>query len=350
MALAEHFKQLAESRWFQRFIIGAIFLSVLSIGLETLPGVTAEVARGFQFVERLLLGVFLGEMVVRIGAHGAQPWRFFGSAWNALDFAIVALCFAPGMDNLAVLRLVRLLRVLRLVAPLYESEVIRRKNEELAAAYHALDEEKGKSERLLLNVLPVLIAERLKGSPQVIADRYDAASVLFADIVGFSKFARVTPPEQIVTMLDSVFSRFDHLAGELRLEKIKTIGDCYMVVAGVPEPRADHAEAIAQMALAMLRSLGEFNREQGQALQLRVGLHSGPVVAGVIGRKKFIYDLWGDTVNTASRMESHGVPDRVQVTEEFSRLLADKFHFEERGPTEVKGIGTLNTFFLTGEK
>lgn len=350
MALAEYFKQLAESRWFQRFIIGAIFLSVLSIGLETLPGVTPDVARAFQFVERLLLGVFLGELAVRIGAHGTRPWQFFASGWNALDFAIVALCFAPGMDNLAVLRLVRLLRVLRLVAPLYESELIRRKNEELAAAYHALDNEKGKSERLLLNVLPVLIADRLKGGPQVIADRYEAASVLFADIVGFSKFARVTPPEQIVAMLDAVFSRFDHLAGDLHLEKIKTIGDCYMVVAGVPEPRADHAEAIARMALAMLRSLAEFNRETGQTLQLRVGLHSGPVVAGVIGRKKFIYDLWGDTVNTASRMESHGLPDRVQVTEEFSRLLADKFHFEERGPTEVKGIGTLKTLFLTGEK
>lgn len=350
MALKEHFKQITDSHWFQRFIIGAIFLSVLSVGLETLPGVTADFTRGFQFVERLLLGVFLGEMVVRIGAHGAQPWRFFANGWNLLDFAVVAVCFVPGMDNLALLRLVRLMRVLRLVAPLYESELIRRKNQELAIAYHALNEEKGKSERLLLNVLPVPIAERLKGSPQVIADRYDAASVLFADIVGFSKFARATPPEQIVTMLDAVFSRFDHLAGELRLEKIKTIGDCYMVVAGVPEARADHADAVARMALAMLSTLAEFNCETGQSLQVRVGLHSGPVVAGVIGRKKFIYDLWGDTVNTASRMESHGVPNRVQVTEEFSRLLADKFHFEERGPTEVKGIGKLNTFFLTAEK
>jgi class 3 adenylate cyclase/HAMP domain-containing protein len=206
--------------------------------------------------------------------------------------------------------------------------------------------EKQTSERLLLNVLPGPIAERLKQDEGVIVDRFDHVTVLFADLVGFTKLSAHTSPEALVTMLDELFTRFDRLAERHRLEKIKTIGDCYMAVAGIPSAMGDHAKVMADMALDMLAAVEDYARGTGVPLAIRIGVHSGSVVAGVIGRKKFIYDLWGDTVNTASRMESHGVPGRVHLTEATAELLGDDYELEPRGTIEIKGKGPMSTYLL----
>jgi class 3 adenylate cyclase len=215
---------------------------------------------------------------------------------------------------------------------------------------HELVEEKATSERLLLNVLPAPIAERLKTGESLIVDRFDAVSVMFADIVGFTTVASKTSPVELVTMLNEVFSMFDKLAEQHGLEKIKTIGDAYMVVAGIPQPVADHAIAIAHMALDMQAGIDSYAKRTNTDLTIRIGIHTGSVVAGVIGTKKFIYDLWGDTVNTASRMESTGVPGRIQVTEATCRLLRDQFELEPRGPIDIKGKGQMHTYLLVKQR
>ena len=206
--------------------------------------------------------------------------------------------------------------------------------------------ERERSERLLLNVLPAPIATRLKQGDEVIADRFPEVTVLFADLVDFTRRSQATTPERIVRVLDDLFTAFDQLAERLGLEKIKTIGDAYMVVGGLPEPRPDHAQAVAEMALALRQEVVHHLDPAGCPLALRIGIDSGPVVAGVIGRRKFSYDLWGDTVNTASRMESTGAAGCIQVTERVRRRLDGCYRFERRGPVQVKGKGVLDTWFL----
>jgi class 3 adenylate cyclase len=220
----------------------------------------------------------------------------------------------------------------------------------LQYSVRARDAALASSERLLLNVLPAPIAERLKRHEGRIAEAHEEVTVLFADVVDFTPFAEHTPPDRVVGVLDEVFSAFDDLARRHGLEKIKTIGDAYMVVAGVPEPRADHAEAMAEMALDMQAGLGRLCEPLGLDLAIRVGMASGPVIAGVIGRDKFSYDLWGDTVNTASRMESHSLPGRIQVTAATYERLHDRYQFEERGDIEVKGKGRLKAYLLVGRR
>ncbi len=215
-------------------------------------------------------------------------------------------------------------------------------------AEERLDAAHQRSEELLLNILPPSIAGRLKVSDGTIADGFAEVTVLFADIVGFTKLSAKRPPERIVALLNELFCHFDDLAGRLGLEKIKTIGDCYMVAAGLPEPREDHAIATAEMALGMLRVVRELAAHHNEVLDVRIGIHTGPVVAGVIGKRKFVYDLWGDTVNTASRMESHGVPGAIQVSDECRRLLESKFRLSRRGEIEVKGKGIMQTWLLEG--
>ncbi len=217
-------------------------------------------------------------------------------------------------------------------------------------AEDALREEQEKSEKLLLNILPQAIAERLKKNETTIAEYFPEVTVLFADIVGFTHLATIMPPIDLVELLNKIFSRFDLLCEQHGLEKIKTIGDAYMVVGGLPDPRADHAEAIAQMALDMQTEIARFNANNKKYFSIRVGIHSGPVVAGVIGIKKFIYDLWGDTVNIASRMESHGLSWRIQVSETTYKLLEHKYLFQERGIIDVKGKGGMRTYLLIGKK
>ena len=208
-----------------------------------------------------------------------------------------------------------------------------------------VERERARSDALLLNILPASIAERLKATPGVIAEAHACVTVLFADIVGFTSLCAQRPPQEIVQLLDRIFTAFDHLAQRHGLEKIKTIGDCYMAVAGLPDPREDHAQAALAMARDMLREAEALARDTGEPLQLRVGLSSGPVVAGVIGRSKFIFDLWGDTVNTASRMESHGRPGRIQCSEETARLL-DGVALEVREGVEVRGKGIMRVYLV----
>jgi adenylate cyclase len=217
-------------------------------------------------------------------------------------------------------------------------------------ALAALRVEQQKAENLLLNILPRSIADRLKAESQPIADQFGSASILFADVVDFTPWSERLAPAEVVGCLDHLFSHFDDLAERHGLEKIKTIGDCYMVAAGVPEPRPDHACALALMACDMLDAM----RAEGEAghlgLELRIGINSGPVVAGVIGRKRFLYDLWGDAVNTASRMESYGTPGRIQITRATYELLASDFDCEPRGTIAVKGKGEVETWYLLGPR
>jgi PAS domain S-box-containing protein len=214
----------------------------------------------------------------------------------------------------------------------------------------ALREARKRAELLLLNILPQPIAERLKRSKSTIAESFEDVTVLFADLVNFTKFSTQTSPTELVELLNVIFSRFDRLAERHRIEKIKTIGDAYMVVAGLPTPRRHHARAIAEMALDMQEAIAQLNVELGKSFKLRIGIHSGPVVAGVIGIKKFSYDLWGDTVNTASRMESQGIPGYIQVSSDTYERLRDHYLLEERTPIEIKGKGEMITYLLVGRK
>jgi len=219
---------------------------------------------------------------------------------------------------------------------------------ELGREHRALEREQDKSERLLLNVLPEPVAARLKEREGIIADEFPAVTVLFADLVGFTPLSERLSAAELVSFLDRVFARWDALAAQYGTEKVKTIGDAYMVAAGIPLPRDDHAEAIAGMALAMGPEVARCSSEIGESLGVRIGIDTGSVVAGVIGQAKFSYDLWGDTVNTASRMESHALAGTIQVTERTYESLKDRFELRRRGAIEVKGKGQMNCYLLIG--
>ena len=210
--------------------------------------------------------------------------------------------------------------------------------------------EKEKSELLLLHILPKTVVERMRQGETAIADRFTDVTILFSDLVGFTNLASQMPPSQVVELLNHLFTAFDQLAFERGLEKIKTIGDAYMVAGGLPEPRPDHAVAVADMALQMIDVVATTGRTLGVPLEVRIGVHSGAVVAGVIGKHKFIYDVWGDTVNTAHRMESHGEANRVQISAATHHRVRDAFRCEARGPQEVKGKGMMETYFLEGRR
>jgi adenylate cyclase len=218
------------------------------------------------------------------------------------------------------------------------------------AMIEALRVEKERSEQLLLNILPQAIVTRLNGGEAVIADHLRDVTILFADIVGFTRVASNMAAADLVRMLNGLFSEFDRLAIEHGVEKIKTVGDTYMLAGGLPDPRPDHARAVAEMALAMLAALERTNRDLPIPLQMRVGIHSGDVVAGVIGTHKFVYDIWGDTVNIASRMESHGMPGRIHVSADTHRHLDGHFHLEPRGAVEIRGKDPMETFLLLGRR
>ncbi|MEH2077857.1 MAG: adenylate/guanylate cyclase domain-containing protein [Nostoc sp.] len=213
-------------------------------------------------------------------------------------------------------------------------------------ARKAMELAQQKSERLLLNILPEMIAEQLKQQPTTIADSFLEVTVLFADIVGFTELSTRTSPAELVELLNTIFCLFDQLAERHGVEKIKTIGDAYMAVAGLPNKSNDHAPTIANMALDMQIAIATFNAENNQLFSIRIGISTGPVVAGVIGLKKFAYDLWGDTVNTASRMESHGIAGSIQVCEATYQLLKDRYLLEKRGLIQVKGKGEMMTYIL----
>lgn len=236
-----------------------------------------------------------------------------------------------------------------------EVELIQAVADQLAIAisqaelYAQTREAQESAEKLLLNILPEEIAERLRQATHCIADRFDSVTILFADIVDFTGLAAQISPTELVNLLNQIFSTFDNLAEQYNLEKIKTIGDAYMVVGGLPKQRQDHAESIAEMAIAMQQAIQQLNRPDGQPFAIRIGISTGPVVAGVIGLKKFIYDLWGDAVNTASRMESHGAAGGIQVTATTYELLKHQYLFEPRGEVTIKGKGKMQTYWLRGK-
>ena len=241
---------------------------------------------------------------------------------------------------------------LRIVS-VYEFDSINLYGTDITAA-RQVERLNAENEALLLNILPRSIAERLRGGETVIADRFEDMAVLFADVVGFTEISSRLTPNDVVALLNDVFTACDRLSDRFQLEKIKTVGDAYMVVGGLPTSNADAGvrlpptvgEDVADMGLAIIDEVDRLGRERGLPLRIRVGMHVGPAVAGVIGIRKFIYDVWGDTVNTASRMESTGIAGRFQVTPETHDRLGDRFVFERRGPVEIKGKGVIETWFL----
>lgn len=223
-------------------------------------------------------------------------------------------------------------------------------NHEVLKAENGLVQERERSDRLLHAVLPQKIANELRKSDSMIANRHPEVTVLFADIAGFTPWSSKQEPEVVVSLLEKIFSRFDARLSELGAEKIKTIGDAYMVVSGAPDTRADHAHVIANLALALLEEIKLIRQQTGIELDVRIGIHTGSVIAGVIGAVRFSYDIWGDTVNTASRMESHGQAGRIQISQQTKERIAEKFNVEPRGIIDVKGKGEMETWWLLEPK
>ncbi len=280
----------------------------------------------------------LAVAVYTAAAAGHVWWSLLIAAWYVIGPIVFILFVYPGPALPALGDVVRDASLW--LAMLFLGDAVRSRRAVMA--------ERAKSERLLLNVLPGPIAERLKEREEVIADAFPEVTVLFADIVDFTPHAERNPPEKTVELLDDLFSRFDTLAEARGLEKIKTIGDAYMAAAGLPDRTPDHARRVAEMALEMRELAAGRSLADGEPVRLRIGIDSGPVVAGVIGRRRFIYDLWGDTVNTASRMESYGIPGSIQVTQRVRELLGERYVFRERGRIQVKGKGEMVTYFLVG--
>ncbi len=218
------------------------------------------------------------------------------------------------------------------------------------AHLRAIQIERERADQLLLNVLPKPIADKLKQGQETIAESFPDVTVLFADVVDFTRWAANRAPTELLDLLNTVFSSFDNLAEKYGVEKIKTIGDEYMVAGGLPIPRPDHAEAIANLALDMLAAYNSLDVIRREGLRLRIGINTGPVIAGVIGFKKFIYDMWGDTVNTASRMQTHGEDNTIQVTPSTYQRLKDAYTFTEKGEIQIKSKGFMRTYLLTGRK
>ena len=273
-------------------------------------------------------------------AAGHRRWSLLIAAWYVLGPLADALFRLPEERTPLTLLGNAVSNAAMFAAVLVLGEAVRSRR--------ALALEQQRSERLLLNVLPAPIAERLKAGEAVIADAFPEVTVLFADLVDFTRSSRRSSPAQVVATLNELFSAFDRLAQQHGLEKIKTIGDAYMVAGGLPDPRPDHAEAVAELALAMRGEVARRADPSGRPLQVRIGIDTGPVEAGVIGTAKFSYDLWGDAVNTASRMESHGVPGCIQVTARTYQRLQDGYRFQRRGPIPVRGMGEMATYFLLG--
>lgn len=335
----------ARTRRFQLFRVSQLVMSLL------LPFALQWSLGGFAASSAVSLWAFtcpVGALLF-VGARQAVPWFVAFGALVAISGAIDPALSTDAADipnGVQVSFFVLNILGVTTTAYVLLQYFVRARERALGE----LRVERAKSERLLLNVLPASVASRLKESDQVIADGFDSATVLFADIVGFTPLAQILPPAEAVVLLDRIFAAWDELADRHGVEKIKTIGDAYMVASGIPTPREDHAEAIADLALEMGAEANDSAGEAGVPLEVRIGIDTGPVVAGVIGRAKFSYDLWGDTVNTASRMESHGVPGEIQVTERTYERLRGRYELRRRGSIEVKGKGSMTTYLLLGRR
>lgn len=332
----------ASFRAFRTSQIG--MMTVLPFVLQwTIGGYTASSAVSLWALVAALGAVFF------LGAPGAVKWFIAFCALTVvsaiIDPAVSAAVTPPSSSIRTAFFGLNVLGV-ALTAYLVVQYFVRQRE----AALVALDAEHVRSEELLHNILPRSIADRLKAGATVLADAHPAVTVLFADVVDFTPYAERTAPAEVVRILDRIFSAFDEIADRHGLEKIKTIGDAYLLVGGLPDARPDHVEAVARASLDLVRVSDSLATETGISLRIRVGIDTGPVVAGVIGRRKFSYDLWGDTVNTAARMESNGAPGRVNVTGRVEAALRDSFAFEPRGQIRVKGKGAVEAFFLLGPR
>lgn len=324
-------------------ILYLIVLLIESILHHTLCVILIGWDAGFQYyLLTLAFGIMLGSDNRKLRNVLSVIWA---SAFLVLDFYFRNATPQYDVDALYI----NILYYINLITVLGVMVFMPRFSSNLVETFEdAFEREHKKSEELLHNILPAPIAKRLKEEKKNLADGFECTSILFADIVGFTPMSQKTSPEDVVSFLNSVFSRFDDLAEKHGLEKIKTIGDAYMVAAGIPERCGGHAELMAEMALDMVDAVKDMRDTTGNPLTMRIGINSGPVIAGVIGKKKFIYDLWGDAVNTASRMESHGLPGEIQVTGETYELLKDKYEFCCRGEVAIKGKGAVTTWLLKG--
>ncbi|MBT3927892.1 MAG: adenylate/guanylate cyclase domain-containing protein [Rhodospirillaceae bacterium] len=293
-----------------------------------------------------------GIVIMYIGIYAVGVFRYAEALFLGWSGTALHLGLSAGLELMSATDLVIMTGEMAAVNALgmfvlYRLERLRRREflnlEKIAT-------ERSRYHDLLVRILPASIAERMRAGEQHIADRFDEASVLFVDIVGFTRLSARLKPEEIVALLEKVFAAFDELVEKHGLEKIKTIGDAYLVAAGLPVPRADHAEAIADFALDLQQTAHGLNSPDGNTMEIRIGFHSGPLIAGVIGESRFLYDMWGDTVNVASRMESLGMPGKIQVSDEAHDILAGKYAFEPRGTIEVKGRGEMQTWWLSGRR
>jgi class 3 adenylate cyclase len=322
---------LARRRWPVAVLV-ASFAALQAYYVFNYPGISAAVP--------------LGVALYTAGAAGYARWALLVVAWFVAGPLIFRLLVDPEPVLPVLSEVVRELSLWLAILLLGDAVRSRRA---LTHQQRLLEAERARSERLLRNMLPEAIAERLKQQEEgVIADAFPLVTVLFADIVDFTSHAERSPPEATVALLNDLFSQFDGLTEARGLEKIKTVGDAYMVAGGLPDPRPDHPVAVAELALGMLELAARRSLPDGGPVRLRIGIASGPVVAGVIGRRRFSYDLWGDTVNTASRMETTGVPGCIQVTERTRELLGERYLIRERGMIQVKGKGEMRTYFLSG--
>lgn len=319
--------------------------------LLVMPFFMQWVIGGFEASSGVAIWAILAPVgaLMILGTRQSTPWFALFMVLSAVSweldptFASNALPIPTYIkDVFFAINLIGVATILYIVMRYFQSEKTRVMDD--------LEREKARSEQLLLNVLPLSVANRLKKSDIKIADSHEAVTIMFADLVDFTRVSDGMPPDELVDLLSQVFSRFDHLAEKYKLEKIKTIGDAYMVAGGVPNARQDHAHAIANMALEMHRELAEVAEKTGKPLSMRIGINSGPVIAGVIGNAKFSYDLWGDTVNLASRMEQYGLPNVIQVTSATYQLLKDEFIFELRGTIPVKGKGDVEAYILKAKR
>jgi class 3 adenylate cyclase len=316
--------------------------------VSAVDGATALELVVAQEFDLILLDLIMPEMSgfevlrrLKAAAHSSHIPVIVISALDELDS--VVRCVEAGAEDYLTKPFNPILLRARIGASL-ERKTLRDREKKFIAD---LEREKERSETLLLNILPQSIVNRMRNGETAIADRVAEATILFCDVVGFTTLSQELTADRTIDFLSRIFSAFDRLAAELKVEKIKTIGDAYMVAAGIPEAQSDHADRIAALAPRMLEAVAGVAVATELKLQARVGIHTGPIIAGVIGTHKFVYDVWGDTVNTASRMESHSLPGRIQVSSATRAALGDRFTLERRGVIEVKGKGMMETYFLT---
>ena len=328
-----------------RHTAARLFFSITSIGFITSVAVQlGPQTENHLFMMSVVLGAFIiyppRQFLYILAISGAAAAAMAGlEMFYRAHGGLVA--FPPEFVTMSRWSSISTLFVMTVAMAIYHYRVV-------VDAEDRLEQEHRVSEGLLLNILPAAVAARLKTDPGPIADRIDDASILFADIVGFTPLANRVPHERLVEILDTLFTEFDRIAARHGVEKIKTIGDAYMAAGGVPAPVPGHHAAIARCALEMLAYVRSDPVPDHPGLGVRIGIHAGPVVAGVICERKFAYDLWGDAVNTASRMESHGLPDHIQVSPEFFAATRDAFRYAPRGEVAVKGKGTMRAYLLEG--